>query len=296
MTKCFTTLEVERYKLGTLMKKKILFKNCPYVGELNKKGIPHGKGFLKILKNSPLTMPSKNWKKYEKKMEKIYEKIQKQRTRNTLSFGNIDEDLEERMSQIKIVYNPPKQTHMLEGEYSGNFKNGKLNGYGMLKKISVHTNKKEIIYKGEFKDNSFSGKGVIPSFKGHRPEYSGQFKNGLKWGKGILKWIDYIYIGQFKYDKENGEGVLIKNKKKYKGFYKNGTIFNGSTRIDVRASSGVYEGSIKNGKINGFGKLWRRDFMNNFKEKLIYEGIWQNGNPKNDNPVLQFEDLNIFNC
>ena len=36
--------------------------------------------------------------------------------------------------------------------------------------------------------------------------------------------------------------------------------------------------------------------LNNHKEKLIYEGIWQNGNPKNDNPVPHFEDLNIFNC
>jgi len=278
------------------MKKKIIFKNCPYVGELNKKGIPHGKGFLKILKNSPLTMPSKNLKKYEKKIEKIYDKIQQQRDKNAISLGNIDEDLEERKSQIKIIFNPPKQTHMLDGEYLGNFKNGRLDGYGVLKKISVHTNKKEIIYKGQFKDNSFNGKGIIPGYKGFKAEYSGQFKNGLKWGKGILKWINYSYIGQFKYDKENGEGILIKNKKKFKGFYKNGTIFNGVTRIDVRASGGVYEGNIKNGKINGFGKLWSRDFMNNYKEKLIYEGIWQNGNPKNDNPVIHFEDLNIFNC
>ena len=100
----------------------------------------------------------------------------------------------------------------------------------------------------------------------------------------------------FKYDKENGEGVLIKNKKKFKGFYKNGIIFNGMTRIDVKSSSGVYEGSIKNSRINGYGKLWDRDFMNNYKEKLIYEGIWHNGNPKKEKPVSHFEDLNIFNC
>lgn len=278
------------------MKKNIIFKNCPYVGELNKKGIPHGKGVLKILKDSPLTIPSKNWKKYEKRIEKIYDKIQQQRDRNAISLGNVDEDLEERKSQIKIIFNPPKQTHMLDGEYLGNFKNGRLDGYGVLKKISVHTNKKEIIYKGQFKDNSFNGKGIIPGYKGFEAEYSGQFKNGLKWGKGILKWINYSYIGQFKYDKENGEGVLIKNKKKFKGFYKNGIIFNGMTRIDVKSSSGVYEGSIKNSRINGYGKLWDRDFMNNYKEKLIYEGIWQNGNPKKEKPVSHFEDLNIFNC
>jgi len=278
------------------VKKNIIFKNCPYVGELNKKGIPHGKGVLKILKDSPLTIPSKNWKKYEKRIEKIYDKIQQQRDRNAISLGNVDEDLEERKSQIKIIFNPPKQTHMLDGEYLGNFKNGRLDGYGVLKKISVHTNKKEIIYKGQFKDNSFNGKGIIPGYKGFEAEYSGQFKNGLKWGKGILKWINYSYIGQFKYDKENGEGVLIKNKKKFKGFYKNGIIFNGMTRIDVKSSSGVYEGSIKNSRINGYGKLWDRDFMNNYKEKLIYEGIWQNGNPKKEKPVSHFEDLNIFNC
>tara|TARA_B100000768_G_C11159507_1_gene323905 strand:- start:122 stop:472 length:351 start_codon:yes stop_codon:yes gene_type:complete len=105
------------------------------------------------------------------------------------------------------------------------------------------------------------------------------------------------YLGELnKKGIPHGKGFLIKNKKKFKGFYKNGTIFNGVTRIDVRASGGVYEGNIKNGKINGFGKLWSRDFMNNYKEKLIYEGIWQNGNPKNDNPVIHFEDLNIFNC
>ena len=104
------------------MRKKITFKGCPYVGELNKKGIPHGKGVLKILKDSALTIPSKNWKKYKKKMEKIDDKIQAQRTRNTLSLSFIDEDLEESKSQIKIIYNPPKQNVHYELNLSKEYK------------------------------------------------------------------------------------------------------------------------------------------------------------------------------
>jgi hypothetical protein len=278
------------------MRKKITFKGCPYVGEINKKRIPHGKGVLKILKDSPLTIPSKNWQMYQKKMEKIDEKIQMQRDINAISSKEVDEDLEENKQRLKIIYNPPKQTHMLEGEYSGHFKNGKLHGYGVFKNISEHTQKKEIIYKGQFKDNVFNGKGVIPEYGGFGPAYAGQFKNGLKHGFGTLKWIDYTYVGEFKYDNENGKGTLIKNKKKFKGIYKNGKIFNGKTRIDVKSSNGVYEGDIKNGKITGYGKLWKRDFMNNYKEELVYEGLWHNGNPKYSKPIYIWENLNIHNC
>ena len=32
------------------------------------------------------------------------------------------------------------------------------------------------------------------------------------------------------------------------------------------------------------------------KKKIIYEGIWKNGNPKNGKSIIHFEDLNIFNC
>jgi len=275
------------------MRKKITFKGCPYVGELNKKGIPHGKGVLKILKDSPLTIPSKNWKKYKKKMEKIDDKIQAQRTRNTLSF--IDEDLEERKSEIKIIYNPPKQTHMIEGEYTGQFKNGTLNGYGVLRQKLSDKNKMGIYYKGQFKDNAFNGKGSIPDLKHGGTDwgsYYGQFKNGLKWGYGKETFLDETYIGQFKYGKEHGKGTLIKYKKKFKGTYKNGYIFNGKTIIDVKSSSGVYEGDIKNGEITGWGKL----FEGNMRNKLIYEGYFYLGNPTSDTSITHFENLNIHNC
>ena len=77
--------------------------------------------------------------------------------------------------------------------------------------------------------------------------YDGQYLNGMKFGRGVLKKKlngELIYDGYFKDDKFNGNGILYLN--------------NGY----------VYEGSFYNGKKQGKGALY------SFDKKFIYEGDW----------------------
>tara|TARA_B100001093_G_C26680845_1_gene950348 strand:+ start:99 stop:1067 length:969 start_codon:yes stop_codon:yes gene_type:complete len=68
--------------------------------------------------------------------------------------------------------------------FSGEFQNGKPNGYGLI--IAQMPNDKKI-------------------------EYMGQVKNGFRDGKGSLTWVEFgdEHIGNFKNELPHGEGVLI---------------------------------------------------------------------------------------
>ena len=65
------------------------------------------------------------------------------------------------------------------GEYSGEFKEGKREGQGK------YTWKTNSIYEGQFKNDNFDGKGVFTWANGEK--YIGDFKNGVKEGKGIYE-------------------------------------------------------------------------------------------------------------
>lgn len=95
--------------------------------------------------------------------------------------------------------------------------------------------------------------------------YEGDYFNGLKIGKGILKKRngEIIYSGYFKEDKFDGYGTLYIN--------------NGY----------VYEGNFINGKKYGEGTLYSYD------RKFKYEGDWVN-DEKEGNGLEYFPDGTKF--
>jgi hypothetical protein len=64
--------------------------------------------------------------------------------------------------------------------YEGAFENNNFNGFGIAKSY-----KALIVYEGEFKDGELNGKGKSNHYG---DEYSGDFKNSVKHGYGILKY------------------------------------------------------------------------------------------------------------
>ena len=128
-------------------------------------------------------------------------------------------------------------------------------------------------------------------------KYSGEIKNGLKEGKGILyynkdsKIKEDRYEGDFHNDKREGKGILFwKNGDKYEGDWKddkregkgkvtfiNGEIYEGDWKNNIYEGKGIfyykngdkYEGDWKNGIKNGRGII-------NYVNGEMYEGDWNN--------------------
>jgi len=128
--------------------------------------------------------------------------------------------------------------------YVGNFSQNKRNGYGeyTFKNGAVYKGNwkndlkedkngvyisKTIHYTGSFENDYISGYGTLKYVSGKRKEdsYTGSFIKNLRQGKGEYYYSsdsDKInYIGEFKNDKFNGQGVLTyKNGEKWDGFWK----------------------------------------------------------------------------
>lgn len=77
-------------------------------------------------------------------------------------------------------------------------------------------------YVGDFVDDEFHGHGVYTSSE--QEEYSGEFINGKRSGKGKLKFANGdIYEGELKDNRIEGEGVYTwKDGTTFKGFFING--------------------------------------------------------------------------
>lgn len=86
-----------------------------------------------------------------------------------------------------------------------------------------------------------------------KDEYTGQFKFGLKQGKGRYKWSNgAVYDGFFESDNLNGKGVLTKaNGDRYEGDFVNGKYSGNGTFSD--ANGARYEGGFVNNKQSGNG-------------------------------------------
>ena len=82
------------------------------------------------------------------------------------------------------------------------------------------------VYGGEIKDGKPHGKGVLKYYQDGKLEgrYIGDFKNGLREGKG--KWIhnNFSYEGELKQDRLHGKGKLIHKGVVTAGYWFEGTI------------------------------------------------------------------------
>jgi hypothetical protein len=117
------------------------------------------------------------------------------------------------------------------------------------------------------------GKGEKKMLNGNN--YIGEFKNGLKDGKGREDTDDHVYEGEYKMDQKDGRGELIYKLSSdfYKGEFRGGLITGDG--IYKWSNEDTYEGTFFDGKMHGRG-IYRwpdgseyvGDYINNIKEGI----------------------------
>jgi len=104
------------------------------------------------------------------------------------------------------------------------------------------------IYEGSFKDSRFYGKGELSNSDGSK--YTGEFKNGLYNGQGIISYVDAIYDGGWKDGLYHGQGTFtVDNVATYTGAWKKGK--KDGEGIMTFADGGKHVGTWKNGRLIG---------------------------------------------
>ena len=154
-----------------------------------------------------------------------------------------------------------------EDQYEGEWKNDLRNGKGVLNYKCGN------IYKGEWKNDMKEGKNSI-FYYNNGNIYEGDFYKNLRFGKGKMTFNNgNIYEGDFKDNEMEGNGILkMANGDFYEGEWKNGE-FNGKG-IYKYNNGDMYEGEFKNGNKNGKGI-----FIYSNGEKI--EGKWENDEFRN---------------
>lgn len=152
-------------------------------------------------------------------------------------------------------------THVNGFTYRGEFKNGKLDGYGVETDDSYR-----IIYDGDWKEDMYHGYGIYNLIE-HGQNYRGYFKDGDFHGIGKFFYGDRTYDGEWKYDIEHGKGVTVwKNGDVSNGTYVNGML-EGYVEIDYH-SGDIFKGYMKAGKKHGQG-------VHTYKDGTTYNGNYK---------------------
>lgn len=138
--------------------------------------------------------------------------------------------------------------------YKGEFKNGKINGFGEF------ITKSNLNYVGNWSNNTLNGYGIEKSCDGCM--YIGEYSNGKKEGIGLYSWNDSSkYEGSWKNNSFHGYGIY--------------TFSNGNQ----------YVGEWSNSKMEGYGEFYWIDakfFVGNFEQsKRTGFGIYVWGSPTN---------------
>lgn len=160
--------------------------------------------------------------------------------------------------------------------YEGQIKDGKRYGEGKLYHIDEVSKKERISKEGYFKDGMLNGQGKAYSYHSYNDEVgvcSGEFKDGKPWdaeGEFRLPNLNATFDGPWKEGYPNGFGfILFLDTTDYiEGTFENG--LNGQVVWDFDDGR-HYEGTIKNGKLSGKGKMMASDGF------CVYEGEYYNG-------------------
>lgn len=129
-------------------------------------------------------------------------------------------------------------------------------------------------------DRQPDGKGTMTYSDGS--EYTGDWENGIRQGKGTMKYSNGTYDGEWENDKKNGEGTYVWNDgKTYEGAYVNDVrsgegIFSGWIDL-TNGYSGTYYGESQNDQFNGYGSFLFDNgdkFEGTYKENLYWTGTY----------------------
>ncbi len=136
-------------------------------------------------------------------------------------------------------------TNKENNNYIGDFVNSMRCGKGETTTDKYH-------YVGDFKDDKLNGYGVIDFFS-DKQRYEGEFENNEINGKGVYKWKNGdIYEGEMKDGKMNGFGKYsYSDGKVYEGEYING-FKQGKGKLTYPGNR-EFEGNFDNGVPNGEG-------------------------------------------
>ncbi|OQB15147.1 MAG: MORN repeat protein [Firmicutes bacterium ADurb.Bin193] len=186
-------------------------------------------------------------------------------------------------AQTQVYVTENAVVHYDKGVYIGGVKNGKRNGYGVMKYENGN------VYKGSWKDDTPNGYGVM-TWK-NKNRYEGEWKDEQFDGFGRLEYKNsYTYTGGWLKGGFHGYGeIKWKNKDEYKGEWKNGQM-NGYG-VFSWYSGDRYFGQWLDGNRSGYGEfIFSRDrsryvgyWAQNLREgygveyisgKLRYEGEW----------------------
>jgi hypothetical protein len=150
------------------------------------------------------------------------------------------------------VYTGYSTTNTMESYYSGGWKDGNKEGYGML--VKYFLGKMEGYYIGNWKDDKKDGYGTDST--SYTYLYKGDFVAGNREGKGKLHWASYLV---------DGKGDILK----YDGEWKDDKI-NGTGIEYDRTGKKIFEGMFSGDKRHGSGKEYAAN-------GTITTGVWTNG-------------------
>lgn len=161
-------------------------------------------------------------------------------------------------------------------KYKGALKNGLAEGEGeLIVSNNVDSdNNCTIRYKGNFKNDIQDGYGREENQEDNTV-YEGEFKDGVKCGKGKLTYNDgTVYEGEFSDNVIHGNGIMkFANGREYEGEFKEGTI-NGKGVFKWEDGC-KYVGEYLNGQKHGHGIFYWND-------NQYYDGMWMNGKQHGD--------------
>ena len=158
----------------------------------------------------------------------------------------------------KAIIQHKKNTEQLRED----IKNLNKNMMNNFEKINCDSKKKydDGEYIGEFKNGLRAGKGTFyynEKNKYQRKIYEGEWKNDRIEGKGKMTWITgEVYIGDWKDNEKDGLGIQYNSNKnkEYEGNFKNG-VFEGKG-VYYYEDGNRYEGDWKNNKREGDGIMY----------------------------------------
>ena len=167
-------------------------------------------------------------------------------------------------------------------KYTGSVLNGLRDGFGK------YYSPEGVIYEGEWKSGLKNGKGTM---KTESMTYDGYWEMGNIHGKGKIKWDNgNVFEGQFEENHMNGYGYMIWFDifEKYIGNWKNDKQNGNGIHIwyepagELKEMRNRYVGQWENGARNGYGVFF-------YSNGARYEGEWKN-NLKSGFGIMLYED------
>ena len=177
--------------------------------------------------------------------------------------------------------------------YTGEVVNGKRHGKGIMEFENLD------VFNGSWSNDEMDGVGLYKFWDStldqfSKKVYNGQFRHGVREGVGMMIYENGdIYNGNWNNNVRDGNGVLVcRDGRFFDGLWSNGKMVKGLYRW---SNGDIYDGEFKDGKCNGFGKIyWSKDgswFEGEFKDDQPYKGLMFS--PKENIRFLEIEQGEI---